>query len=73
MALLRALYLLVSILLFDAAASPLHIRTVLHERREYTPRGWNKGERLPGTAILPMRIGLTQNNLDEGHDVLMDL
>ncbi|KAH8879787.1 subtilisin-like protein [Thozetella sp. PMI_491] len=46
----------------------------LHER--YLPHWgdqWSKRHRLPGTAVLPVRIGLRQSNLQEGHDKLMDI
>jgi tripeptidyl-peptidase-1 len=44
----------------------------LHER--HTPhmeKHWNKRSRLPTKTMLPMRIGLKQNNLEAGHDRLM--
>ncbi|KAK3689148.1 Pro-kumamolisin, activation domain-containing protein [Podospora appendiculata] len=47
---------------------------VIHERHE-TPNleGWVRRERADPTATLPMRIGLRQSNLDEGHELLMDI
>ena len=55
------------------AAAPAPSGHTLHERRsvEYSP--WTKAERLHAETILPMRIGLTQSNLDIGHDLLMDV
>ena len=38
---------------------------VVHEKRSLVPTGWQKGERLSSTHILPMRIALTQSNLDK--------
>jgi len=32
-----------------------------------------KRSKLPNGHILPMRIGLTQSGLEEGHDWLMDV
>lgn len=46
----------------------------LHER--HTPRMahyWTKRERLPPKTVLPMRIGLKQQNLDAGHTRLMEM
>ena len=43
---------------------------VLHERRSLVPNAWTKGERVHGEVKLPMRIGLTQSNLDKGPDYL---
>ena len=39
----------------------------VHERRDALPPGWSKQDRLDRRAILPMRIALTQSNLDRGH------
>lgn len=50
---------------------PSHI---VHERHE--PRhteGWTRAERADQDAILPMRIGLKQSNVDLGHELLMNL
>ena len=46
---------------------------VLHERREAVPESWAKRDRVHGNATLPMRIGMTQSNLQVGHDLLMDM
>lgn len=46
---------------------------VLHERQmPHWARTWQKKQRLPRSAKLPMRIGLKQANLDQAHDMLMD-
>lgn len=50
---------------------PSHI---VHERHE--PRhteGWTRAERAHQEAILPMRIGLRQSNVDLAHELLMNL
>ena len=57
--------------LCNAAPSP--IKHVLHEERAVESRDWVRGARLEKTAIVPMKIGLTQSNLDLGHDYLMDV
>ncbi|KAH9221158.1 Pro-kumamolisin, activation domain-containing protein [Leptodontidium sp. 2 PMI_412] len=47
---------------------------VLHEKRDATTsHQWVKREQIPSSAILPMRIGLKQQNLENGHDYLMDI
>jgi tripeptidyl-peptidase I len=72
-------------LAFEVAASPLaHDGTVtrreipathvLHER--HAPRlanKWTKRAKVPAGAVLPVRIGLKQSNLDAGHNKLMDM
>ncbi|KAJ5273032.1 hypothetical protein N7478_008157 [Penicillium angulare] len=45
----------------------------VHERRDFIPSSWTQGKRLDGFASLPVRIGLVQNNLESGHDLLMEM
>jgi tripeptidyl-peptidase-1 len=53
-----------------AAPSPAH---VVHESRIHEPKNWVRKERLQSEAILPMRIGLKQSNLKNGHDLLLEV
>ena len=58
-----------------AAAAPavpasLH---VVHEKRDAAPRNWVKRSRLTGESKLPMRVGMTQSNLDISDDLLMEV
>ncbi|KAF2857821.1 putative protease S8 tripeptidyl peptidase I [Piedraia hortae CBS 480.64] len=46
---------------------------VVHETREGHSARWNKLGRVRSTAVLPMRIGLVQSNLDKSHEYLMDV
>ncbi|KAL7623689.1 hypothetical protein AAE478_005241 [Parahypoxylon ruwenzoriense] len=47
---------------------------IQHEKRsELQARSWTKVERAIPEALLPMRIGLKQQNLQSGHDLLMDI
>ncbi|KAK8038492.1 tripeptidyl-peptidase sed1 [Apiospora rasikravindrae] len=47
---------------------------VKHERRTVEQgRRWVKLKRADAQATLPMRIGLKQQNLEKGHDLLMDI
>lgn len=66
-----------SILVLGAAAAAMAVPTphsyAVHERREYIPNTWVEEKRLDGATSLPVRIGLTQSNLEHGHDLLMAL
>jgi tripeptidyl-peptidase-1 len=54
-------------------AAVLHTH-VLHEKRDAKVlKRWVQREKLDPSAMLPMRIGLTQKNLDLGHEFLMDV
>ena len=68
----RAHVMLISTLLLAAiaAAAPSN-RLVLHEKRSSSLEV--KRERIDKDAILPIRIALTQSNLDEGYNHLMDV
>lgn len=56
-----------------ALAFPTHNDYNLHERRDALPAHWIEGRRLDPKVSLPMRIGLTQRNLDHGHDLLSEM
>ena len=55
------------------AAAPRPTNHVLHERRDDVPKAWVKRARIDASAILPVRIGMVQSNLDKGHDLLMEV
>ena len=45
-----------------------------HEKRSSLPRLWARGNRVNGDDILPVRIGLTQSNIEEyGYEHLLDV
>lgn len=46
---------------------------VLHESRRHLPKTWVKRSAVPGDALLPVRVGLKQRNLEKGHDLLMEV
>lgn len=46
---------------------------VLHEKRTTLHPRWTKGDRVGSTTVLPVRIGLAQNNLDDIYDHLMSI
>lgn len=52
-----------------AAAVPTSSH-VLHEKRQFAPLHWEKRDRVDPSIVLPVRIGLTQRNLDLGPDLL---
>ena len=54
-------------------AAPYVPAHAIHEKRDYTPSDWVKRSRVPATATIPVRIGLTQSNLEKGYDFLMDV
>lgn len=56
-----------------SSAAPTTIRHVLHEERHAPAKDWVKGARIEKAAVLPVRIGLTQTNLENGYDHLMDV
>ena len=45
---------------------------VLHEKRAVIDHS-SRGERVPENAVIPIRIGLKQSNLEHGYDALMDV
>lgn len=53
-----------------ALASPLSPTYVVHEKRSEHAAGWGRREALDRRALLPMRIGLAQRNLDRGYEWL---
>ncbi|KAG8530702.1 uncharacterized protein KY384_004058 [Bacidia gigantensis] len=53
-----------------AAPSPIYVQ---HEKRYLVPQGWQKAERLNAADKLPMRIALTQPNLKDGYQHIMDV
>jgi tripeptidyl-peptidase I len=55
------------------SAAPAPLKHVLHEERSIPPRDWVKGARIEKTAVIPIRIGLTQTNLEKGYDYLMEV
>lgn len=54
-------------------AAPSTVKHVLHEKRDKRAYDWVKGDRVHSDAVLPVRIGLSQNNLEKGYDYLMEV
>ena len=62
-----------SVLAAQAAAVPHPVKHIVHERRDALPKSWIKRDRLDANVELPVRIGMTQSNLDRGHELLMEV
>ena len=56
---------------FTATAAPTSTSYAVHEKRQSEPLTWQKYSRVDPSIVLPVRIGLTQSNLDNG-PVLLD-
>lgn len=56
-------------------ASPVNSKYVLHEKREQMRRSpaVAKRTRIDTNRVLPVRIGLSQTQMDEAYDLLMDV
>jgi tripeptidyl-peptidase-1 len=70
---MKSSVILLSLAVTALAAPAPSKRHVVHERRDALPRSWNEPRRVDGQTKLPVRIGLTQSNVDAGHDMLMDM
>ena len=57
----------------QTVAVPVTVDHVVHESRSYVPEAWVKRDRLDRGAMLPVRIGMTQQNLDKGYDMLLEV
>ena len=53
-----------------AAPSAPHVQ---HEKRDFLPPGWERHEKIASHEVLPMRIALSQSNLDKADEYLMDV
>ena len=69
---MRSSFLTVGALVLSALATPTP-NLIQHEKRDGLPQGWKRTQKTPGHEIIPMRIALTQGNLDNGHQYLIDL
>jgi len=64
-------------LVASAAAGPVPHTHVIHEKRELSQHEfasrWTKRDRLDKDTVLPVRVGLKQQNLHKGVEWLMDV
>lgn len=66
--------IIVSIVVLTAFASPASVHYVVHEKRDAGISGWiPKGIEVDLSIILPLSIALTQSNLENSQDFLMDV
>ena len=56
-----------------ALAAPAPQTHVVHERRNIDSDTWVKSSKLESSTLLPVRVGLTQSNLDKGYELLMEV
>jgi tripeptidyl-peptidase I len=54
----------------SALPSPGHS---IHEKRDISNANWVKRDRIEKDIVLPVRIGLSQSNLDDAHKYLMEV
>lgn len=45
----------------------------LHEKRSDMPTSWSKRFAAPRDLVVPVRIGITPRNFEQGHDMIMDI
>ncbi|KAH7927947.1 subtilisin-like protein [Leucogyrophana mollusca] len=62
-------WLTLSLVVVSGATSPW----TLHERRSHIPPGWNRARKHEPSAIIPLRIALTQPNIDQIGSYLNDV
>jgi tripeptidyl-peptidase-1 len=57
-----------------ASAAPAKSAYVVHEKRETQHQQWSRRDvQLNRDAVIPLSIGLAQQNLDKGYEFLMDV
>ena len=59
-----------SAIALTTTGAPTYTTHVVHEKRESEPLNWQKYSRVDPSVVLPVRIGLTQSNLDNGATLL---
>ncbi|EPQ51643.1 subtilisin-like protein [Gloeophyllum trabeum ATCC 11539] len=65
---------LVSLALLSlASAEPRISPLITHEKRSHIPAGWSHTHRHDPVAVLPLRIGLVQSNMDKLEKLLLDV
>lgn len=55
---------------FTTTSAPTSTSHVVHEKRQSQPLNWQKYSRVDPSVVLPVRIGLTQSNLENGPTLL---
>jgi tripeptidyl-peptidase-1 len=62
-----------ALILSVVGAKPLFSSSTVHERRADVPSGWYKVQRHDAAAVLPLRIGLAQANIDRIDEYVNDV
>ncbi|OCK80706.1 subtilisin-like protein [Lepidopterella palustris CBS 459.81] len=64
-------FILPAFAVFIAATCALPTyKHVVHEKRDRLPAQWVKRDKMDSSAVLPVRVGLKQRNLDKAHEYL---
>ena len=56
-----------------ALAGPILSPLVLHEKRNHVPADWSYSRKFPATAVLPLRFGLSQPNIQTIDEFINDV
>lgn len=67
------MYFLPVIALLSTVSLTMATIHVVHEKRDGEPTAWIRHERADTNAILPLRIGLKQSNLEHMHKFVDDI
>lgn len=70
---MKSSFVLLGVAAVGVLAVPTPYGHAIHERRDFIPASWTEEKRLDASTLLPVRIGLTQSNLDYGHELLMEM
>ena len=70
---MRGLLLVLATCSIALAAPSKYANHVIHERRTVEPVGWVKSHKADADDIIPLRIGMKQQNLHMLEDLLMDV
>ena len=61
------------VLCYATIALAVPLGHVVHERNNHVPSRWVKQSRVDARTWFPVRIGLSQENLNTSHELLMDV
>jgi len=64
---------IIAVLAAISETRPAPVSHNLHEKRHIPSQTWIKRDRVSSDALLPIKIGLKQQNLHKGYDYLLDV
>lgn len=70
---MKAVVLLSALAALASAAVNVPDTHIVHEKRDTSNPRWVKRHRVSSRAVLPVRIGLAQSNLDRVHDYVREV